>query len=426
MLKLFIVLFLVVSCASPKKQTHTSTGVIENVDWYGDEVETTDEPQLRLDIDNLITYLDVRGMGDSAWTLSRKPQWGEKDARTPDFINALNLYDPKKEIFVGDLSFINFETVVGRRCDKIRMEVSFYFLTDPISVIQSVEHGFNLLSMSNNHAQDCTLGRAFYKESEKKHGPLMTEESMLKITPSKPFLWNGVGEAGKDVTVKEFEIKHEKIKVAMGSISLINWDIPNARVFDFTKPEVEQEILQYLEQFKMVEADLKVLSIHTQDGSAYKKPEAEAFKMLKNVAHKFVEDFDGDLVFGHGPHTWGGVRVIEKKSGKHGIIFTSLGNFIHEGLGTNSDNYIARALYDIKTLRVKQIQVIPYLNNRKLPQPDPNISAEKIPVTYYSQKELVNEKEELGKAVHANFKWRLGSFKDHEKKKRGLFFATFE
>ena len=104
---------------------------------------------------------------------------------------------------------------------------------------------------------------------------------------------------------------------------------------------------------------------------------------------------------------------------------------MHEGLASVAQNYVARAVYDFESMRLKQIQVIPFRNNRKVPNPPmadgTEVDPTKIPTTYYSIKELkkrVDEKVEEG--VPANFKWRVGKFTDHEKKRKGLYFASFE
>lgn len=425
-----LILILIAACAGHRPKLKTQTGVIEDTTWYGETVETTDSYQLRLDLNKLDIALDIRGTGDTAWTYSATPAYGRKKPRPAGFGDALKVYDPHGEIFTGDLSFTNIESVVGERCDKIRNEVSFYFLTHPESVSQAVDHGFNLLSFSNNHSQDCRSGRAFVK-SDKKAGPLMTKEALEGIKPKGQFIWNGVGEDFPKLSTKVMKIKGKEIQVTMGAISLLNWDIPYGQSFNYDEEGWEAKVTEYLKLFNDYSTGLKILSIHTQDKSGYKKDEAAAFVALKKVAMEFVEQYDGDIVFGHGPHSWGGVKMVEKKNGKKGVIFTSLGNFIHYGLGAVPDNYIARAIFDIRNLRIKQVHVIPFLNNYKVPPPekeeDRPEEPEKIFVNYYDVKDLKNEKtEELLKAVHANFPWRTGTFTDHEKKKRGLYFATFD
>lgn len=68
-------------------------------------------------------------------------------------------------------------------------------------------------------------------------------------------------------------------------------------------------------------------------------------------------------MFQHGPHTWAGVKVISKPGGGKGVAFHGLGNFLHPGCKENPDNLIGRALFDVKTLKLKQVQVIPVVNH---------------------------------------------------------------
>lgn len=66
----------------------------------------------------------------------------------------------------------------------------------------------------------------------------------------------------------------------------------------------------------------------------------------------FVEKYGGDIVFGSGPHVWKPVRVVRKENGTgKGVIFESLGNFLHPSLGAQSKNFIGRALFDVETLK---------------------------------------------------------------------------
>jgi hypothetical protein len=79
----------------------------------------------------------------------------------------------------------------------------------------------------------------------------------------------------------------------------------------------------------------------------------------------FVKSYNGDVVYGEGPHVWKPVRVVRKGSrfgGGTGVVFESLGNFLHPSLGAQSKNFIGRALYDLRTLKLRQIQVLPVAN----------------------------------------------------------------
>jgi poly-gamma-glutamate synthesis protein (capsule biosynthesis protein) len=78
-----------------------------------------------------------------------------------------------------------------------------------------------------------------------------------------------------------------------------------------------------------------------------------------------VKSYGGDVVFGEGPHVWKPVRVVRKGAafgGGTGVVFESLGNFLHPSLGAQAKNFIGRALFDLRTLKLRQVQVLPVAN----------------------------------------------------------------
>jgi poly-gamma-glutamate synthesis protein (capsule biosynthesis protein) len=81
---------------------------------------------------------------------------------------------------------------------------------------------------------------------------------------------------------------------------------------------------------------------------------------VASVGSEFVRDYRGDLVFGHGPHVWKPPVVVEKRdgTGHKGVVFTSLGNFIHPSLKAQARNLIGRALFDPETLALQQVQIV--------------------------------------------------------------------
>lgn len=343
--------------------------VREAESWYLNRVRTSASLPSSTFVKSEAT-IDIRGVGDAAWTFPGGPGNRSATAVGKGFGNALHALDAKGQLFRGDLNFINWESVVGTHCEKIRQSVDFYFLSQPDSVNEAIERGFNLFGLANNHSQDCNFGKAF-PDSESKHGPLMTAESFqtLAARSSRPISWHGVGAPRSDddprfARITSFEIDGRTVRVAFAAIALLAWDIPNASTSLFTEPESERrEIDEMLASLASADVDLRILSLHTQDASG-SRGEAGAFLYLKTVAERFVTEYDGDLVFGEGPHTWGGVRVFPKKSGRSGVVFTSLGNFIHQGLSVNADNYIARAILDGETYALKEIQVLPFKNRK--------------------------------------------------------------
>jgi hypothetical protein len=345
--------------------------VVEPSGWYTPKIATsTTKPASPLG-EPATGRIDVRGMGDTAWSYGATPAAGQSTPPPAKFDEAVRLLDPSGVLFRGDLNFVNWESVVGERCTQIRNSVDFYFLTNPEAIRQAVASGFNLFGLANNHAQDCTLGQSTLGRPAVP-GPLMTSENFARLAKdiSAPFNWAGVAspENGEDeltVRVVPFQIGNRIVRVALGAVATFSWDIPYAGTIRMDGgASSEAKIDKLVARFNAAAADFRILSIHTQDGTADGRPEGPAFLMLKHISERFVREASGDVVFGEGPHTWGGVKVIPSVDGKLGVVFTSLGNFIHAGLRTNSDNYIARGLWDRDTLRLCEVQVHPFMNLR--------------------------------------------------------------
>ncbi len=333
--------------------------VIEDPAWYLPQINSKEADFIELDDS---TLLDIRAMGDTAWTYGARPSDGSATPKEASLDKVLDDLDPNKDIFVGDINLLNWESVVGEYCDFIRPTVSFYFLSHPDSILQAIKHGFNLFTLANNHSQDCDQGRAFEKTSQVLHGPLMSAEAMTEIeNNNSELIWHGVGNSPWTPKQKIIKIKGKEVKVLFFSLALISWDIPNAAFINFKEP-FEDKISQIIDSFQGHDEYLKILSIHTQDASGHMKDEQEAFKLMKRIGELFIRVAKGDIVLGHGAHTYGGVRIFEENN-KKSVFITSLGNFIHDGLRSNPDNYIARILVDPVSYKLKQVQMIPFINN---------------------------------------------------------------
>ena len=353
------------SCSHPSRNPAGLQEVREKPEWYRDEVATQTSGTWRpqgLKPENA-EWIDIRGVGDSAWASGGAPQFGQKKAMISGFGRALAAVDPDQTLFRGDFSFINWESVVGVECQSIRRSVDFYFLSHPENIEQAFAHGFNLFSFANNHAQDCNLGKGG-ADSSLKSGPLMTAEQLEQISDRRADLaWHGVGSRVETPGVSEFTVNGKRVRVALAAIAILGWSIPNSASIDFNH---EQDAISRARKiFKGVAdsgGDLRVLSIHTQDASGNGRPEAGAFLLLKKLAEIFIKEYGGHIVFGEGPHTWGGVKIVTDRGGRKGVVFTSMGNFIHPGLGGGRDNYVARALFDPSNFSVREVQVVPFMN----------------------------------------------------------------
>ncbi|NEP45141.1 MAG: CapA family protein, partial [Okeania sp. SIO2H7] len=152
----------------------------------------------------------------------------------------------------------------------------------------------------------------------------------------------------KTARVKTFEIKGRQIKVAFANIYLAGGDC--------TYVTCRTDKLTVLRSLRDADADLRILSMHSWTG--------ETQKELINTGVEFIKYYNGDIVFGHGPHHVKPVRIVESLNGKKGVMFESLGNFIHPSLGASSDHIIGRVLFDLDTLKLRQVQIIPIAVNR--------------------------------------------------------------
>ncbi|MDH4468145.1 MAG: CapA family protein [Bacteriovoracaceae bacterium] len=370
--------------------------VIENAAWYSPQIPTNQNYKYTNINKDDNPNLDIRGVGDSAWAQDTNPQNGSRSPANPNFNQSLINSNPSLLLFRGDLSFMNLETTIAEYCEKKRMSVDFYFISHPGMINQLAQAGFNVFGLANNHCQDCQMAKSLSYSTQSLHGPLATLESMnrkereLKENYNIDILWAGVNETTEkknpfDVKLKKFFLKNKWITVAFGSVAVLSWDIMNAAIIKSEMIENDVLVKKLMKNFDQQNADIKILSIHTQDSSGHMRSEGWAVKKLKKIAEDFINQHDGTVVFGHGPHTFAGVKAIKKKNNKIGVIFTSLGNFIHPGLQPGSDNLLGRALVNPDTFSVEEVNMIPLINRR-------------TKVDFYSQIDQTKNK------IHANFK----------------------
>ncbi|WP_181256626.1 CapA family protein [Merismopedia glauca] len=147
---------------------------------------------------NTNEFLDIRGVGDSAMAETHqqpiKATFGQR----------LQQFDPTGKSYKGDLSFLNWETTVGTRCNRFWAALgpaSFAFISHPDNLIQAYQKGFNLIGLANNHARDCPQG------DNKANGALVSSQHLEKLTQTigGGWLWHGVG-TQKLARVKTFNI----------------------------------------------------------------------------------------------------------------------------------------------------------------------------------------------------------------------------
>jgi hypothetical protein len=289
---------------------------------------------------NTNEFLDIRGVGDSAMAETHrqpiKPTLGLR----------LQQFDATGKSYKGDLSFINWETTVGTRCNRFWAALgpaSFAFISHPDNLIQAYQKGFNLIGLANNHARDCPKGE------NGANGALVSSQHLERLTQSigNNWLWHGVG-TQKVARVKTFNIKGRAVKVAFASLYIAAGDCTYV-----TCIKDEKTVLRSLRD---ADADIRILALHSWTD--------ETQIDLVNLGYNFIRNYNGDIVFGSGPHRWKPVRIVQSTTGKKGVLFESVGNFIHPALVPGSEHIVGRVLFDLKTLKLRQVQAIPINVNR--------------------------------------------------------------
>lgn len=290
-------------------------------------------------------FLDIRGVGDSGMAVSHRQPFGLSQKLPQgvlaNFGERVEKFDPSGKSYRGDLSFLNWESVVGTRCERFwagKGPRSFAFISHPDNLIEAYKRGFNLIGLANNHARDCPRGE------KSQDGASISAQHLERLSQQLQanWIWHGVGQQ-KTARIRNLKIKGRVVRVAFASLYVAEGDCTYV-----TCIKDEQTVLRSLRDAK---ADIRILSIHSWTN--------ETQRQLVNLGVKFIQYYKGDIVFGHGPHRYAPVRVVQSPTGKKGVLFESLGNFIHPALVPSSQHIIGRVLFDIKTLKLRQVQIIP-------------------------------------------------------------------
>lgn len=301
-----------------------------------------------LDKDEAADLVDVRGVGDAGWSRTH-----EETPLVAAYGAALDRFDAAGLGYRGDLSFINWETVVGTRCDAFATQYvagkSYAFVSHPENLAQVRQRGFQLVGLSNNHARDC-IASPDTPETGELASADMTARAIDGLG-DKNWLVAGIASTRdrrdfKTARVGTFDIKGRQVKVAFGSLYTGRASCPR------TTCAGDAEAL--FASMRDAGADLRILAMHSMAAADQDE--------LVRLGIRFVREFGGDVVFGHGPHVWKPVRVVAKNGGGKGVVFESLGNFLHPALAAQSKNFIGRALFDKETLALRQVQVLPVAN----------------------------------------------------------------
>jgi len=305
-----------------------------------------------LDTAAVTDLLDVRGMGDSGWSNTH-----EKTPIAAELGKALDRFDASGKGYRGDLTFINWETVVGTGCSQFASVYtpgrSYAFVSRAENITQATDRGINLFGLSNNHARDCLASADTSLRGEVASAAMSAAN--IESLGDHGALFAGLASSAHEndfakARVRTFTVKGRQVRVAFGSMYMGRADCPRAACSGDKR--------ELFESMRDAPADMRILSIHSMGPSDQDE--------LVRAGTEFVKSYGGDVVFGEGPHVWKPVRVVRKAAGfggGTGVVFESLGNFLHPSLGGQAKNFIGRALFDLRTLKLRQVQVLPVANS---------------------------------------------------------------
>ena len=324
-------------------------------------------------------YIDIRAYGDSGWSWTH-----ESPAMMPEFGKALDDFSPSSNVYRGDINFMNWESTIGYSCEQWHAPYvrgrSYAFLADPENIEQAIKRGVSNFALSNNHTRDC-----INNIETGLNGQLTTLYYLENIKEEYPELvYHGISTDDKNkISVFDHDVKGVNFRVAFASYYTGRADCPHS--------VCETDDLEIINNFKKTKADFKILMIHTMSNQ----------EKLIEVGNRFIKEANGDVVFGSGPHRWKPIRYVQKGLG-HGIIFDSLGNFLHPSMAAQSKNIISRILIDPLTKKIVQVQALSVKNYRNTILP-----SELSPTIIESELEFipknVNEDKNVFKAMYFNF-----------------------
>jgi poly-gamma-glutamate synthesis protein (capsule biosynthesis protein) len=229
----------------------------------------------------------------------------------------------------GDLNFMNLETVVTDRNDLVAdgkgQSHPFNFRTHPNGLKFLVEHGFNTISLANNHSMD--FGVPGLKETLKNVNALRGHGVLAAV---------GVG-MNRDEASRPQAVHLNGATIAFSAMGIVTNNLERHRA-GTDKPG--QVAYRFDDDFQLVlrrlteqKADYRILSIHYgYEGQV----RADALELKQWRGEAALRD-GIDLIVGHHAHVVRGVEIAG-----HSLIFYGLGNFLHHGTANMTNNDICR------------------------------------------------------------------------------------
>lgn len=210
----------------------------------------------------------------------------------------------------GDINFANLETVVTANNRLRPASKTFNFKSHPHGVRHLVKMGFNVFSLSNNHAID--YGRAGMRETLKYVGEFRRDGLLAS-----PGLGLSLREAGGP---ERFQFRESTFLIsALG----IGGPKPSGGSPGILHHNAAGGFGNALTWLTSEPADYRILSVHYGAELAV-RPTSHVVRKFRDQA---VREAGIDLIIGHHAHVAAGVQEVGGK-----LVFYGLGNLLHPGM----------------------------------------------------------------------------------------------
>ncbi len=224
----------------------------------------------------------------------------------------------------GDVNFANVETVLTNRNDfePPNPDKSYTFRSHPNGLVELIKIGFNLFSLSNNHAYD--------------YGPVGIDETLkciAELAQSEPIAWAGIGHDFDEAAAPAiFEAKG--VRVGLSAIGIGGADEARAGP-DIPGVAHLSKYKTALARLRDADVDIRILSIHDGLSGILYPIDRQII-----IGREAVGEYGVDVVFGHHTHTVQGIELYGD-----GVIFYGLGNGIMRGAANMSDRMVDEDLH---------------------------------------------------------------------------------